>query len=150
MAFSGNGYEIYGVSVFGTGPVAGAVHVPFDRPITALYGLNGAGKTRLLEGIKGALTGVRPRADRADGRAPGAHLHVAFTGGDGSPLESVLTAAVTADLAAARGELLEKAYVRSRGAETLDALLTPAEVYGELPLEDALIERMSLCRVAAS
>lgn len=84
MGFQGNGYEIYGVTVFETGPIGRAVHIPFERRIAALYGLNGAGKGRLLEGIKCALTCVRPAADRGDGRDPGAHLHVGLTGGEAS------------------------------------------------------------------
>lgn len=33
--------------------------VPFEHGLTVLYGLNGAGKTRLLDGMRNALTGVR-------------------------------------------------------------------------------------------
>lgn len=33
--------------------------IPFDDGLTVIYGLNGAGKTRLVEGMRAALTGVR-------------------------------------------------------------------------------------------
>jgi hypothetical protein len=33
--------------------------LPLRRGLTVFYGLNGAGKTRLLRGIRAALTGVR-------------------------------------------------------------------------------------------
>jgi ATPase subunit of ABC transporter with duplicated ATPase domains len=63
MSIVGPAYELYGVSASSAGPIADGVHVPLTRDITALYGLNGAGKSRLLNGIACALTGVMPPAD---------------------------------------------------------------------------------------
>lgn len=143
MSIAGPAYELYGVSVFGTGPIADGVHVPLTRNITALYGLNGAGKSRLLNGIACALTGVMPPRDR-HGERPMAHLHVRLTGGDGSLLEAALTEAVTADLAASRGALLEKALRTSRDLAAVEAAVVLPDLYGEIPLEDALTERLML------
>lgn len=123
MVIPGNGYSIYGATVFGTGPIGHAVHVPFDRRITALYGLNGAGKSRLLHGIKCALTGVRPPADRDDELQPAAHLHVGLAGGQKSLLEQVVLQAVIADIKSVRGALLEKAFAASGGGGNLGDVL---------------------------
>ena len=144
MVIPGNGYSIYGATVFGTGPIGHAVHVPFDRRITALYGLNGAGKSRLLHGIKCALTGVRPPADRDDELQPAAHLHVGLAGGQKSLLEQVVLQAVIADIKSVRGTLLEKAFAASGGSGNLGDVLASPGVYGEDLLEDALIKRMTL------
>jgi hypothetical protein len=51
--------ELRGVTLIGIPPI-GVVHVELNPGLTALYGLNGAGKTRILEGIRCALTGRRP------------------------------------------------------------------------------------------
>lgn len=46
------GFEITG------DPLLGGEFIPFRRGLTVLYGLNGAGKSRLLRGISGTLLGV--------------------------------------------------------------------------------------------
>ncbi|MPZ53788.1 MAG: hypothetical protein GEU79_13830, partial [Acidimicrobiia bacterium] len=47
--------EILGVSVFSRPPI-GTLHLPLQRGLHILYGKNGAGKTRTLEAVQGALT----------------------------------------------------------------------------------------------
>jgi predicted ATPase len=49
-------YELVGVSVYGPLPL-GRVHVRLSAGVTALYGVNGAGKSRLLAGVQQALQG---------------------------------------------------------------------------------------------
>lgn len=44
-------------------PLLNGDRLPFQDGLTVIYGLNGAGKTRLLEGIRGALTGVATEAE---------------------------------------------------------------------------------------
>lgn len=51
-------YEILGVSLIGPPPL-GAVHLRWQQTLTVLYGLNGAGKSTILNGIRDALTGSR-------------------------------------------------------------------------------------------
>src|SRR3954454_3716549 len=75
MPIAGDGYEILGVSVFGDGPLAHGIHMPLDPGVTALYGLNGAGKTRLLRAVSRALTGVAPPIP-ATGPDAEVHLHL--------------------------------------------------------------------------
>ncbi len=50
-------FEILGVSLMGPPPV-GTVHLEMKPGVNALYGLNGAGKTRILSGIQSAYSGV--------------------------------------------------------------------------------------------
>lgn len=40
-------------------PLLQGEFLPFHQGLTVRYGLNGAGKTRLAEGMRAALTGVR-------------------------------------------------------------------------------------------
>ncbi len=72
MPVEGPELHIVGVSVFGPTPL-GWSHVRLEPGVTALYGKNGAGKTRLLAAISAALRGVA---------APGAWglVHVAVPG----------------------------------------------------------------------
>jgi hypothetical protein len=53
-----NGIEAADVTLVGGSPI-GLVTFPVEGGFTALYGENGAGKTRVLNGIVAALTGVR-------------------------------------------------------------------------------------------
>lgn len=50
------GYRILGLSLFGPAPL-GEVHLQWDGRLTAAYGLNGSGKTVLLNTIGRALSG---------------------------------------------------------------------------------------------
>lgn len=143
MPLQGDGYEIYGVSVFNTGPIGKGVHLPFSRPLTALYGLNGAGKSRVLEGIACAFTGVRPRQDR-QGVIPAAHLHVRLIEGAQSLLGEALTTAVREGLAVRRGEFLAKALRSSRDLSVLEPSVVAPELFGEADLENVLTERLML------
>lgn len=52
--------ELRGVSLFGPPPV-GEVHIPLLRGVAALYGRNGAGKTRVIAGIRAAIRGYAQR-----------------------------------------------------------------------------------------
>lgn len=58
MPLTGDEYQVVGVSVAGDGPVKSMVHLELDASVQALYGLNGAGKSRLLELVSSALSGV--------------------------------------------------------------------------------------------
>ena len=53
-------YELVGVSLSGPPPL-GRIHVRLPAGVTALYGVNGAGKSRLLAGIHSALQGFGTR-----------------------------------------------------------------------------------------
>ena len=68
MSLRGPDYELVGVSVVGDGPIRSIVHLPLNADVQALYGLNGAGKLRLLRLAASALTGVRLAT--APGRTP--------------------------------------------------------------------------------
>src|SRR4051812_50017023 len=66
--------RLLGVTVCGPAPI-GRVHVPLYEPLLALYGRNGAGKTRVLSAMIAALRGeqqpdswglVHVRVDDAD------------------------------------------------------------------------------------
>lgn len=50
--------ELIGITIQGPPPV-GRVHLRLDSGLSVLYGLNGAGKTSILEAIRSALTGIR-------------------------------------------------------------------------------------------
>gem|GEM_PF-2924305 len=50
--------RLLGVTVCGPAPI-GRVHIPLTDPLVALYGRNGAGKTRLLTAMIAALRGQR-------------------------------------------------------------------------------------------
>lgn len=52
-----SGAQVIGVSVRGPQPL-GWVHLPLENGVSALYGKNGAGKTRLLDAVADALLGV--------------------------------------------------------------------------------------------
>ena len=56
MALDGGFYEVLGVGVRGPAPV-GRAYLELNPGVVALYGLNGAGKSRLLAGIEAALAG---------------------------------------------------------------------------------------------
>lgn len=60
----GAGYETYGVTVDGPPPL-GRIHLGLNTGLTALYGLNGAGKTRLLRAVAAAAGGVAEKGARA-------------------------------------------------------------------------------------
>lgn len=58
----GDGYDVLGVSIGGSAPV-GRIHLELESGVTALYGRNGAGKTRVLHAIAEALAGHPPTGD---------------------------------------------------------------------------------------
>jgi hypothetical protein len=53
----GGGLRFSGVTFLGPPPL-GRVHIPLGEGVQSIYGLNGAGKTRLLRAVQAALTGV--------------------------------------------------------------------------------------------
>ena len=55
--FVADGIEAIDVTLFG-GPPVGVLRVELQAGLTVLYGENGAGKSRVLDGIAAALTGV--------------------------------------------------------------------------------------------
>lgn len=58
----GDGYDVLGVSIGGSAPI-GRIHLELEPGVTALYGRNGAGKTRVLSAVAEALTGQAPTGD---------------------------------------------------------------------------------------
>ena len=61
--------ELLGVTLEGPAPV-GRVHLKLSGGLSVLYGLNGSGKTTILEGVRSALSGMQGRGFAA--------LHVRF------------------------------------------------------------------------
>lgn len=57
MTLKSRQLEIFGASVFGPPPL-GWVHIPLRVGVSALYGKNGVGKTRLLRALRHAMAGV--------------------------------------------------------------------------------------------
>lgn len=57
MALKSRQLEIIGASVFGPPPL-GWVHIPLRVGVSALYGKNGVGKTRLLRALRNTMAGV--------------------------------------------------------------------------------------------
>lgn len=53
---AGPGYELIGATVDGPPPL-GRIHVPLTGGLSILFGINGAGKTRILNALRGALLG---------------------------------------------------------------------------------------------
>lgn len=84
MSATGPSYDILGFSVGGSSPVDGLVHLPLRENLTALYGLNGVGKSRILSLVEMALTGFvddedlgdEDDQDRRDSSTFDAHLQV--------------------------------------------------------------------------
>lgn len=62
--------ELIGITIQGPSPV-GRVHLRLDSGLSVLYGLNGAGKTSILEAMRTALTGFRGKGFAA--------LHVRYS-----------------------------------------------------------------------
>ncbi|MCX5042360.1 AAA family ATPase [Aldersonia sp. NBC_00410] len=58
MAIGVGEYEVTGATVGGVGPLSDPVHIEFNAGVSALYGLNGAGKSWILSQINSAATGV--------------------------------------------------------------------------------------------
>jgi hypothetical protein len=52
----GSGYKVLGVTVQGPAPL-GRIHLELSPDLSVLYGLNGSGKTRVLDGVVAALGG---------------------------------------------------------------------------------------------
>lgn len=57
MALQGDGYRVLGVTLDGPAPL-GRVHLEFNPGVSVLYGLNGAGKTRMLTAMRATLAGL--------------------------------------------------------------------------------------------
>lgn len=70
MAAAWENLELLGVTILATPPI-GRVHIPLPEAALTLYGVNGAGKTRILHGVRAALDGSAP----AEGQVL---LHVRF------------------------------------------------------------------------
>jgi len=66
VALSGPGYDIVGVTIGRIGPVKNLVHVELNVGVTALYGINGVGKTRVISLLQHALLGTTPEPERPD------------------------------------------------------------------------------------
>ncbi|MHA7239558.1 hypothetical protein ACX80P_06615 [Arthrobacter sp. TMS1-12-1] len=59
MPLTGQGFSLLGISLFGPNPL-NAVHLDFDEGLSALYGLNGTGKTTILQEAEAVLRGIGP------------------------------------------------------------------------------------------
>lgn len=59
MPLNGHGFEITGLSLFGPEPLD-AVHLDVDDTLAVLYGLNGSGKTSILQEAEAVLRGIGP------------------------------------------------------------------------------------------
>jgi predicted ATPase len=99
MALGGAGFELVGLTVAGPPPL-GRIYLRLEPGATALYGLNGAGKTRLLRSITAALRGEGGRGTAA--------LHVRVTGGIGDhPFIDALAGALATEVLRLRTGLEE-------------------------------------------
>lgn len=108
MAIQANGYELMGVSVSG-GPLQETVHLELNEGLSALYGVNGAGKTWLLRLVSSALTGVALEVPNAQ-RQPTADLHVRFYDAEDptpSPFLQGVVDRLEASVRARRGNYLQ-------------------------------------------
>ena len=63
MPAHGITHDVLGVTVGAVEPARRLLHLALDENVIALYGLNGSGKTRILNLIEMALAGVRPEQD---------------------------------------------------------------------------------------
>jgi energy-coupling factor transporter ATP-binding protein EcfA2 len=54
-------FDVLGCTLVGPPPLRGC-ELRFDGSVTALYGLNGAGKSTVLDAVRAALTGIRGRS----------------------------------------------------------------------------------------
>ncbi|HUR73351.1 MAG TPA: hypothetical protein VMZ00_03700 [Sporichthya sp.] len=119
--------RLLGVTVCGPAPI-GRVHVPLFEPLVALYGRNGAGKTRILSAVVAALRG------EAQGDSWGlVHVRVAdaqadFDGRDSDPWRDALARAMRAHLNRLRGDVV--AHFARRRDEEFD--VGPGDDYAEV------------------
>ncbi|MGQ0631893.1 MAG: ATP-dependent nuclease [Sporichthyaceae bacterium] len=124
------GVRLLGVTVCGPAPI-GRVHLPMHEPLLALYGRNGAGKTRLLRAAIAALCGVR--LDDSWGLVhvqlpdPDADLE----GGTGDPWLDALAGGLREHLNRVRGDVV--AHFARRRDEEFDE--GPGDEYAEV-IED--------------
>lgn len=99
MPLSGEGFQLVGVSVAGDGPVRSTVHLELDASVQALYGQNGAGKSRLLGLVSSALSGVALESRK--GEEPTlADLHIQIENTDARPFPGTFTSALERQMAA--------------------------------------------------
>ncbi len=119
--------QLLGVTVCGPRPI-GRVHVPLHEPLLALYGRNGAGKTRVLTAVIAALRGER--LDDSWGlvhvQVPGADAAGADTQGDA--WRDGLSRAMRDHLNQLRGDVV--AHFARRRDEEFDE--GPGDVYEEV------------------
>lgn len=108
MAMTGSGYEILGVTVCG-GPLEEPVHIALDAGLTALYGVNGVGKSWILRLLSSGLTGVAPEVpDHAPWQTADLHIRVVTPEGpvEGPFLNNAVERLIAA-VQARRGEYLQ-------------------------------------------
>jgi ABC-type Mn2+/Zn2+ transport system ATPase subunit len=118
MAIDASTYELLGVSVGKVGPVKSLVHLELSTGVTALYGLNGAGKSWLLRLVSAALTAVRPTATGSED--PMADLHLRLTSPE-SPAISAFESELCTKIASAVREHREFWHVKMRTIRSLTA-----------------------------
>ena len=100
MAISGDGYELTHVSVRGGVPIDEMLHFDLDERLSVLYGLNGAGKSRILRAIMDALSGRQQGSGRAD-----LHLTVDVTRAPDRGFMRDFSACLSEALRETRGEM---------------------------------------------
>ncbi len=119
--------RLLGVTVCGPAPI-GRVHVPLFEPLLALYGRNGAGKTRILTATIAALRGEQ----QADSWGL-VHVHVPdaeaeFTGRGPDPWRDNLARAMRQHLNRLRGDVV--AHFARRRDEEFE--VGPSDDYAEV------------------
>ncbi|WP_019874679.1 hypothetical protein [Sporichthya polymorpha] len=119
--------RLLGVTVCGPAPI-GRVHVPLFEPLLALYGRNGAGKTRILTATISALRGEQ----QADSWGL-VHVHVPdaeaeFTGRGPDPWRDNLARAMRQHLNRLRGDVV--AHFARRRDEEFE--VGPSDDYAEV------------------
>lgn len=77
MPLTGKGFSLLGISLFGPAPLS-AVHLDLNDGLSALYGLNGTGKTTILREAEAVLRGIGP-GHRSGVSSDRSCLHVQLT-----------------------------------------------------------------------
>ncbi|SDU80850.1 ATP-binding protein [Gordonia westfalica] len=140
MSITGDGFELTHVSVRAKAPLDEMVHFELNEQLSVLYGLNGAGKTRLLHCIADALSGRLSSGVRAD-------LH--FWVDVSSNPSSGFTKKLSEQLSRATRELRGQMYTSSRFDEyeiLYEESRAPDHDWTILQKLDALIELHSVER----
>lgn len=135
MAIAGDGYELTHVSIRGGQPLNDMLHFALHEQLSVLYGLNGAGKSRILRALADALSGRRRYSGRAD-------LHVKIDV-ERTP-ESGFTREFSARLSEALKEVRGEMYTSSEWADYDILYEEPRAPDDEWPIAEKLYALMNL------